>query len=46
MATVMVGVSALLGFPWILAALVPSLGHVDILTILSPGKQLPCVRWA
>lgn len=43
-ATAMVGFSALFGFPWILAALVPSLAHVDILTILSPGKQLPSVR--
>ena len=43
-ATALVGFSALLGFPWILAALVPSLAHVDILTILSPGRQLPSVR--
>lgn len=43
-ATGMIGLSGLFGFPWLLAALVPSLAHVDILTILSPGKQLPSVR--
>ena len=37
-ASVMVGISALFGFPWILAALVPSLAHVNILTALPPEK--------
>lgn len=39
MAAFMAGVSAVLGFPWILAALVPTLAHIDILSVMLPGKQ-------
>jgi len=44
LAAFMAGLSAILGFPWILAALVPTLAHMGILSVMVPGKQIISIK--